>query len=576
MATHEGGATALFHDVDWEEVRKATNNFAADSQIGTGAGSVVYGGVLRGTPVAIKLFQQTSPEMRLWDLIEMFETEVDMLSEFDHPCIVRILASVTAPERCIILEKLYSTVEERLATDGCPSMGWQQRLNVAAQTAQGLDYLHSMSLVHRDVKTSNLLIDDRGQTKIADFGTCIEMFENNPAPSSDTVRLVGSDEYLAPDYRTDGLVDMTVDTYAFGIVLLELLSGLSPLECAKIANQRAQIDSEGGDTVLDSTALWPPAVAQALLSLAQQCLHQSREHRCAMQEVTSTLEKVRAAHTTMKSSISQEVEAPTPDQLIEQQPTIEQQVLLQDSKFDAQAAAVQFLEAEQRREEAARAEQQQGANQGATLHTQQQQEMHQQKQAPVMQQQQATQPAEHPAKQRETRQETQRETQRETQQETQQETQRETQPNPTPVRPSVQQEVQEEEQEETQQEAKPEKKKRSKWLQRVQQHREEQAELQRRQTEAHKRQQEIEAPTAWRAKAATRPPPPAPPLRFAPVLPWGTTNPAITGTGWFGGTLSATATVGIVAAGSLAALLGPRAAASTARWGMRSTTRGAR
>jgi interleukin-1 receptor-associated kinase 4 len=524
-------------------------------------------------PVAIKFFQQTSPELRLWDLIEMFDTEVDMLSEFKHPSIVRMLGSVSTPERCIVLERMYSSVEERLDAKGCAPMGWKQRLDVATETANALDYLHSMFLVHRDIKTSNLLIDDHGRTKLADFGTCIDEPEKVATPSSGTVRLVGSDEYLAPDYRADGIVDRTVDTYAFGVVLLELLTGLPPLDSAALAKTLGDVDPEGMmRTVTDSRALWPEPVMKALVSLARKCLHPSRDHRCTMNEIGDVLGKLQVAHGTPAQIPSQSIDAPPTtvhaehaetgnaiqqpaalhtaapettnspraaevsqaaeapkascDTKIQQDATTDRQLTphwqpLQGSKYGpAERLAIQFLEAEQQREqEVKRAELTEHRQETKAARQQAGQQAGQQEDLQVEQQAKPQQvSSEHPM------------------------------------------------------------------VQRVRQLRQEKAakaalqqqQIEAYQLEAYQRQQEAEALAHLTTPRAPSFPPPSPPPRFAPATPvlrWPV--PHRTGidersSGWFSDTSAATTTVGVVVAGSLAVLLGPCAAAPAARWGSRS------
>ncbi|KAL0381979.1 UNVERIFIED_CONTAM: putative receptor-like protein kinase [Sesamum calycinum] len=179
----------------------------------------------------------------LWgnlDAIKEFQTEVELLSKIQHPNIITLLGySIHADTRLLIYELMeYGSLETQLHG---PSRGsaltWNLRMKIALDAARGLEYLHEHChppVIHRDLKSSNILLDSNFNAKLSDFGLAILDGTQN----KNNIKLSGTLGYVAPEYLLDGKLTDKSDVYAFGVVLLELLLGRKPVE--KIAPARCQ------------------------------------------------------------------------------------------------------------------------------------------------------------------------------------------------------------------------------------------------------------------------------------------------------------------------------------------------
>ncbi|OAY59754.1 receptor-like kinase TMK4 [Manihot esculenta] len=225
----EGGNVA----VSIEVLRQVTNNFSENNIIGRGGFGVVYRGELHdGTKIAVKRMEATVMGTKG---MNEFQAEIAVLSKVRHRHLVALLGyCVNGNERLLVYEFMpRGTLGDHLfdwQVHGYAPLTWKQRVTIALDVARGVEYLHSLaqqSFIHRDLKPSNILLGDDMRAKVADFG----LVRNAPdGKYSVETRLAGTFGYLAPEYAATGRVTTKVDVYAFGVVLMEILTGRKALD----------------------------------------------------------------------------------------------------------------------------------------------------------------------------------------------------------------------------------------------------------------------------------------------------------------------------------------------------------
>ncbi|KAJ8539744.1 hypothetical protein K7X08_013996 [Anisodus acutangulus] len=229
MPIFEGGNVAISIQV----LRQVTNNFSEENILGRGGFGVVYKGELHdGTKIAVKRME--SGAMGTKGMSE-FQAEIAVLTKVRHRHLVALLGyCVNGNERLLVYEYMpQGTLSQHLfewRELGYQILTWKQRVTIALDVARGVEYLHSLaqtSFIHRDLKPSNILLGDDMRAKVADFG----LVRNAPdGKYSVETRLAGTFGYLAPEYAATGRVTTKVDVYAFGVVLMELITGRKALD----------------------------------------------------------------------------------------------------------------------------------------------------------------------------------------------------------------------------------------------------------------------------------------------------------------------------------------------------------
>ncbi|XAR49751.1 Non-specific serine/threonine protein kinase [Bertholletia excelsa] len=222
-------------DIPVEELKEITDNFGTKALIGEGSYGRVYHGILKsGQAAAIKkLDSSKQPDQE-------FLAQVSMVSRLKHENVVellgycldgglRVLAYEYAPNG-----SLHDILHGRKGVKGAqpgPVLSWAQRVKIAVGAAKGLEYLHEKAqphIIHRDIKSSNVLLFDDDVAKIADFDL------SNQAPDMaarlHSTRVLGTFGYHAPEYAMTGQLSSKSDVYSFGVVLLELLTGRKPVD----------------------------------------------------------------------------------------------------------------------------------------------------------------------------------------------------------------------------------------------------------------------------------------------------------------------------------------------------------
>ncbi|KAL6983632.1 putative serine/threonine-protein kinase pbl28, variant 2 [Sarracenia purpurea var. burkii] len=212
-----------------KEMEEATNSFCKENLVGKGGFGRVYKATLQtGEVVAIKKMEL--PSFREAEGEHEFRVEVDILSRLDHPNLVSLIGyCADGKHRFLVYEYMHNgNLQDHLNGIGEMKMEWPLRLKVALEAARGLSYLHSGSvvgipIVHRDFKSTNILLNANFEAKISDFGLAKLMPEGQETCM--TARVLGTFGYFDPEYTSTGKLSLQSDVYAFGVVLLELLTG---------------------------------------------------------------------------------------------------------------------------------------------------------------------------------------------------------------------------------------------------------------------------------------------------------------------------------------------------------------
>ncbi|KAG2327032.1 hypothetical protein Bca52824_009760 [Brassica carinata] len=213
----------------YEEVVSMTSNFASANLIGEGGNSYVYRGDLSdGRELAVKVLKPCL------DVLKEFTLEIEVITSVHHKNIVSLFGFCFENNNLVLVYDYVprGSLEENLhgnRKDGA-SFGWLERYKVAVGVAEALDYLHNThdpEVIHRDVKSSNILLADDFEPQLSDFG--FASLASSAAQHVSCGGIAGTFGYLAPEYFMHGKVTDKIDVYAFGVVLLELLSGRKPI-----------------------------------------------------------------------------------------------------------------------------------------------------------------------------------------------------------------------------------------------------------------------------------------------------------------------------------------------------------
>ncbi|KAL0406859.1 UNVERIFIED_CONTAM: G-type lectin S-receptor-like serine/threonine-protein kinase [Sesamum latifolium] len=209
----------------WTTILAATNDFSRENIIGEGGFGPVYRGNLSAEEeIAVKRLSRTSGQG-----LEEFKTEVILIAKLQHRNLVRLLGCcIEGEERMLIYEYLPNKSLDRFVFDQNRRilLTWPTRFDIIIGIARGLLYLHHdsrLKIIHRDLKTSNILLDGNLNPKISDFGLARTFGENQSTAT--TKRVVGTYGYMAPEYAMNGKFSVKSDIFSMGVVLLEIVSG---------------------------------------------------------------------------------------------------------------------------------------------------------------------------------------------------------------------------------------------------------------------------------------------------------------------------------------------------------------
>ncbi|MFS7899325.1 putative protein kinase RLK-Pelle-WAK-LRK10L-1 family [Helianthus anomalus] len=288
----------------YKELEDATKNFDPSCELGDGGfGAVYYGKLKDGREVAVKKLHEHN-----YNRVQQFRNEIEILTKLRHPNLVVLYGCTSRQSHELLLVYEYvpnGTVADHLHGEQAnPNLlTWPTRMNIAIETASALVYLHASEIIHRDVKTTNILLDHNFGVKVADFGLS-RLITNNVAHLSTAPQ--GTPGYVDPQYHQRYQLTDKSDVYSFGVVLIELISSMvavdldrSPDEIS-LANlalnkiQRCATD-ELIDPVLRSDTN-PKTINMIILvaELAFRCLQYDSDMRPPMNEVLDVLMDIQA------------------------------------------------------------------------------------------------------------------------------------------------------------------------------------------------------------------------------------------------------------------------------------------
>ncbi|AQK84038.1 Putative prolin-rich extensin-like receptor protein kinase family protein [Zea mays] len=215
----------------FDELYGITGGFARENVLGEGGFGCVFKGTLGdGKVVAVKQLKGGGGQGE-----REFQAEVEIISRVHHRHLVSLVGYCIAEDHRLLVYDYVSnnTLHHHLHGRGRPVMDWPTRVKIAAGSARGLAYLHEdchPRIIHRDIKSSNILLDDQFEAQVADFGLA-RLAENDVTHIS--TRVMGTFGYLAPEYASTGKLTEKSDVFSFGVVLLELITGRKPVDSSR-------------------------------------------------------------------------------------------------------------------------------------------------------------------------------------------------------------------------------------------------------------------------------------------------------------------------------------------------------
>ncbi|KAM7482602.1 hypothetical protein LguiB_007185 [Lonicera macranthoides] len=282
-----------------KELELATNGFSVGNVIGEGGYGIVYRGVLLdGSVVAVKNLLNNKGQAE-----KEFKVEVEAIGKVRHKNLVGLIGyCAEGVQRMLVYEYVDNgNLEQWLHGDVGPvsPLTWDIRIRIAVGTAKGLAYLHEglePKVVHRDVKSSNILLDRKWNAKVSDFGLAKLLGSEK---SYVTTRVMGTFGYVSPDYASTGMLNEGSDVYSFGVLLMEMITGRSPVDYSRAPGEMNLVDwfkgmvaSRRGEELVDpliEVKPSPRSLKRALL-VCLRCIDLDPNKRPKMGQIVHMLE----------------------------------------------------------------------------------------------------------------------------------------------------------------------------------------------------------------------------------------------------------------------------------------------
>ncbi|RDY12977.1 putative receptor-like serine/threonine-protein kinase, partial [Mucuna pruriens] len=281
------------------EVELATRGFAEGNVIGEGGYGIVYRGLLQdGSVVAVKNLLNNKGQAE-----KEFKVEVEAIGKVRHKNLVRLVGYCAEGARRMLVYEYVDNgnLEQWLHGDVGPvsPLTWDIRMRIAIGTAKGLAYLHEglePKVVHRDIKSSNILLDKNWNAKVSDFGLAKLLGSEK---THVTTRVMGTFGYVAPEYASSGMLNERSDVYSFGVLLMEIITGRSPIDYTRAPGEmnlvdwfKAMVASRRSEELVDSLIEVPPSPRslKRVLLICLRCIDLDVVKRPKMGQIVHMLE----------------------------------------------------------------------------------------------------------------------------------------------------------------------------------------------------------------------------------------------------------------------------------------------
>ncbi|PKU87540.1 calcium/calmodulin-regulated receptor-like kinase 2 [Dendrobium catenatum] len=288
----------------YKDIQKATQNFT--TILGQGSFGPVYKAIMpTGAVVAVKVLANKSKQGE-----KEFQTEVVLLSRLHHRNLVNLLGYCVDKGQLILVYEFMSngSLASLLYGAGPRVLNWDERLQIALDVSHGIEYLHdgaSPSVVHRDLKSANILLDRIMRAKVADFGLSKEeMFDGRRSG------LKGTYGYMDPSYMSTSKFTKQSDVYSFGIILFELITAINPQQGLMEYINLAVIGGGDGraewDEIVDKKLIGNSNTEEIrlLANIAHRCLHKNPSRRPAISDITQAISRIRQRQSTREHTMS--------------------------------------------------------------------------------------------------------------------------------------------------------------------------------------------------------------------------------------------------------------------------------
>ncbi|KZV51609.1 putative leucine-rich repeat receptor-like serine/threonine-protein kinase [Dorcoceras hygrometricum] len=285
---------------NYKDIQKGTQNFT--TVLGQGSFGPVYKAIMpAGEVVAVKVLASNSKQGE-----KEFHTEVSLLARLHHRNLVNLVGyCVDKGERMLVYEYMSNgSLENLLYGEDKRLLSWDDRLQVALDISHGIEYLHDGAVppvIHRDLKSANILLDSFMRAKVADFGLSKEeTFDGHHSG------LKGTYGYIDPTYISTNKFTMKSDIYSFGVILFELITAIHPHQNLMEYVNLAAMSPEGVDEIIDSKIAdsCNTEEVRILAKVAHRCLHKTPRRRPSMLEVSQAILKVKQRRLVKEDTMS--------------------------------------------------------------------------------------------------------------------------------------------------------------------------------------------------------------------------------------------------------------------------------
>ncbi|RDX66610.1 Calcium/calmodulin-regulated receptor-like kinase 2, partial [Mucuna pruriens] len=283
----------------FKEIQKATQNFT--NTLGQGSFGTVYKAMMpTGEVVAVKMLAPNSKQGE-----KEFQTEVLLLGRLHHRNLVNLLGyCIDKGQLMLVYEFMSNGSLENLLYGEEKEMSWNERLQIAIDISHGLEYLHEGAVppvIHRDLKSANILLDHSMRAKVADFGLSKEeIFDGRNSG------LKGTYGYMDPAYISTSKFTTKSDIYSFGIIIFELITAIHPHQNLMEYVNLAAMDYDGVDGILDKQLVGKCNLEEVrqLAKIAHKCLHQSPRKRPSIGEVSQGMLRIKQRRLVKEDTMS--------------------------------------------------------------------------------------------------------------------------------------------------------------------------------------------------------------------------------------------------------------------------------